>query len=239
MKTIKRTVIGAAVGATLFLACFIAAGQDTKTVDRVMLKDGIMKVVQGGQTSDMEKEVKLQHDITVMTNGTFKVKDGKERALQEGQILSADGMLTSPDGSIVPVFDNILAKNGLSMITRDGETTPLASNFTLGDGRIITPDGYIIQRDGLRLKLLDGQMYQLDGKAILAKDSVTLREGKVWVQKDGAQFEVMPGRSLMMNDGTKVLGDGTVVMTDGTQRKLAEGEILTLQGVVRKYKLPP
>jgi hypothetical protein len=38
----------------------------------------------------------------------------------------------------------------------------------------------------------------------------------------------------MMNDGTKVFGDGTVIMKDGTSRKLAEGEVLTVEGVVTR-----
>ncbi len=193
-----------------------------------------MKVVQGGQTFDMEQEVRLPHSITVMTNGTFKVKEGRERKLREGQVLGSDGMLISPDGSIVPVFDNILEKGGRPLITKDGVTTPLQQDYSFPDGRRIGTDGFVTLANGTRLQLLDGQMFTLDGKAIPSKDTITLRKGKVWVQKDGSLFEVPPGRSLMMNDGTKVLGEGTVIMSDGTEKKLVEEEILTVQGVVRK-----
>jgi hypothetical protein len=37
-----------------------------------------------------------------------------------------------------------------------------------------------------------------------------------------------------MNDGTKVLGDGTVIRFSGEQSKLSEGQILIIEGVVRK-----
>jgi len=82
--------------------------------------------------------------------------------------------------------------------------------------------------------LLDGQFFRLDGRSITAKDSIALNNGKVTVQKDGSLLTVARGRSLMMNDGTKVMGDGTVIMKDGTPRKLAEGETITVEGVVTR-----
>jgi len=54
------------------------------------------------------------------------------------------------------------------------------------------------------------------------------------VQKDGSVLTLDPGRSIMMNDGTKVTSDGTVIMSDGRTISLAEGQIVTVEGVVRK-----
>jgi hypothetical protein len=54
------------------------------------------------------------------------------------------------------------------------------------------------------------------------------------VQKDGSSLTLALGRSLVMNDGTKVMGDGTVIMSDGRTLSLTEGQIVTVEGVVRK-----
>jgi hypothetical protein len=55
----------------------------------------------------------------------------------------------------------------------------------------------------------------------------------VTVQKEGTQIPIGTGRSIMMNEGTKVFGDGKVVSPDGTVTELTEGEIITLEGVVK------
>ena len=193
-----------------------------------------MRLVQGGATNVMEKEITLPQEIKVMTNATFQVKDGKERKLLEGQTLGADGTLTRPDGSVEPVTDHVVIKRGRAVLVQDGETSPISTEFVLGNGSRITADAYLVRPHGSRLKLLDGQIFRPEGKAIPALDSVTLNSGKVRVQKDGSQFDVAPNRSLMMNDGTKVFGNGKVVMRDGTVKELAEGEILEVEGVVRK-----
>jgi len=234
MKTIKAAVLSGATLLGLLCAGSIVSAQDSKPVDRVQLKDGRMLKVQGGETADLDKEVSLPNHIKVMTNGTFQVKGGKVRELKEGQSLGVDGMLTSPDGSIVPVFDHVIMKNGRPMITKDGHTTPVTGLTALGDGRQIAPDGFVVARNGARTRLLDGQLFKLDGSSVAAKDTITLSNGKVSVQKDGSLLQVPAGRSLMMNDGTKVFGDGTVLFPDGTQKKLAEGEIVAVEGVVRK-----
>jgi hypothetical protein len=203
-------------------------------VERVMLQEGKMMVVQGGATNLLEKEISLPNEIKVMTNATFQVNGGKERKLSEGQVLGADGMLTSPNGSVEPVTDHVAIKKGRAILIRDGESSPIGGEFALGNGTRVTGDAYLIRPNGARIQLLDGQILRLEGQAIPARDTVTLIEGKVRVQKDGSQFDVPAGRSLMMNDGTKVFGDGKVVMKDGTVKQLAEGQILEVEGVVRK-----
>ena len=44
---------------------------------------------------------------------------------------------------------------------------------------------------------------------------------------------IQPGRSIMMNEGTKVFGEGKVVSKDGTITNLREGQIITIEGVVK------
>lgn len=232
----NRTTIkpGCLVLLGVMVMSFHVLAQQDQSVERVLFKGGKMLVEQSGKASPMDKEVALPNEIKVMTNATFRVKSGRERKLDEGQILGADGMLTSPDGSIVPVIDHVTMKNGQILLAKDGDTSTLQIELRLEDGSKVTPDGYLVSKYGVRVKLMDGQMLRMDGQLIPAKDTVTLSGGKVRVQKDGSQFEVAAGRSLTMNDGAKIFGDGTVLMKDGTTKKLVEGEILVLEGVVRK-----
>jgi hypothetical protein len=217
-----------------FLFSWLAIAQDSKQVQCVLFKEEKVLVVRDGLTNVLEKELGLPNEIKVMTNGTFRVKAGKERHFQEGQVLTPDGMMSSPDGRFMPVLDHVMMRRGKMYLTVDGDTSTLQTEVVLGDGSRITPDGYQIDGYGRQVKLMDGQMFRLDDGPIPVKDTVTLRDGKVWVQKDGSRFEVAYRRSLMMNDGTKVFGDGTIVMRNGQTRHLAEGEILTVEGVVRK-----
>ncbi len=193
-----------------------------------------MKVVQGGVTNLMEKEITLPQGIKVMTNATFQVNGGKERKFSEGQVLSSDGMLTSPSGAVEPVLDHVAVLRGRGVLVQDGEAKPIATEYALGDGSRVTADAYLIRPNGARVQLLDGQIFRLGGKAIPALDSITMVGGKVVVQKDGSQFEVPANRSLMMNEGTKVFGNGRVVMRDGTVKELGEGQIIEVEGVVKR-----
>ena len=203
-------------------------------MDRVLKREGKTFVVRDGKTDELQKNISLPGDIQMTTNGTFQVKQGKERILQEGQVLSRDGTLTSADGTAMPVSDHITMKNGRVILVKEGEPAPLAAEVKLGDGSRISPDGWLYFPNGSRSRLLDGQIFKLDGTAMPGIDTVTLQGGKVFVQKDGSLLPVPSGRSMMMSDGTKVLGDGTVVKNDGSTVKLSEGQIITLEGVRRQ-----
>jgi hypothetical protein len=191
-------------------------------------------VVKAGRSEPLTQDLDLPNDIKVMTNGFFTVKGGKPRELQDGQRLDADGMLASPDGRIVPVVDHIAVKDGKILVVKDGEGQTLDQPMTMPNGTRVLPDGTVKTANGRWNRLLDGQLLRLGGEAIAAKDTITLQDGKVVVQKDGSQFQVEARQSLMMNDGTKVLGDGTVIKKDGTKLKLTEGQILTVEGAVKR-----
>lgn len=222
-----------AVLGALVLAVPLLADQ-APTVERVFLKQGALFMVEGGKSLPVTNDLTLPHGIKVTTNGTFQVQEGKERPLLEGQELGADGMLTSPDGTLRPVFDHIAFVKGQPMIMKDGDLSPVENYLDLPDGRRITPDGYVTTKSGAPRKLLDGETIELTGKALPATDTITLKDGAVIVQKDGSSFEVPPGRTLMMNDGTKVFGDGTILMKDGTKKDLSPGEIVKVEGVEPK-----
>ncbi len=227
-KTLSLTLLPA-VATVLFCACLHA--EKAVSVERVLFKDKAVWAVKGGASVLLTNEITLPLEIKVMTNGTYRVKGGKERPFAEGQVLGADGMLVSPDGTIKPVFDHVGVVGGKPVIMKDGDVSALEADTDLPGAGRVTPDGYLISKSGVRRKLLDGEIIDLTGQAISVSDSVVLKNGKVIVQKDGASFEVAPGRNLMMNDGSKVFGDGTVVMKDGTKVVLVPDEILKLEGV--------
>lgn len=223
----------------LTVACLLSVGlplqaQEGTPVERVTATQGKTVVIRAGEQVLLEKEITFAGGIKVMTNALFKVNEGKERPLKEGQILSADGTILNPDGSITPAVDHVAMKSGRATLVKDGEPAVLDAEMTLADGTRIMPDGTITSRDGSRRKLLDGQLFKLEGGEIPAQDTILLKDGKVFVQKDGSTLPVAPGRTIMMNDGTKVFGDGTVIMKDGNRITLAEGQLLTVEGVVRR-----
>jgi len=120
------------------------------------------------------------------------------------------------------------------LVVKDGEGQTLNQPMTLPNGARLSPDGTMRTATGRVRRLMDGQLFALTGEAIAAKDTITLQDGKVIVQKDGSQFEVGVHQTLLMNEGTKVLGDGTVIKRDGSKFKLTEGQVVTIEGVVSR-----
>lgn len=203
-------------------------------VEKVVNQDGkIQAQVTGGALAPMKAAVAFPGGIVVNTNGVFKVGQGKERQLEKGQSITADGMLHKPDGSVGPVFDHYFSKGGRVYVVKDGGAPePVTQTVTLPDGSVLSPDA-VLRMAGRMQRLLDGQTLRLDGNVIPSLDSVTLKNGKVTVQKDGALFPV--ATSITMNDGSKVMANGTVISFDGrTTRQLKEGETITLPGAVLK-----
>lgn len=185
-----------------------------------------------GKLVEATNSVSITGDILVRTNGIFTVKKGKERQLKEGQTIGSDGMLTSPDGSVVPVVDHLTVKGGRVQLVKDGDATPLGGEYALPDGSRVSPDGSVKGRDGRLRRLLDGQLMKLDGTALPTTDSVSLKDGKVILFKDGGRMELRRGQTMAMSDGSKVFGDGTVLQADGVKVTLKEGEIFKLPGVL-------
>jgi hypothetical protein len=200
-------------------------------VEKVVNQDGKMHAQVGGTLQPMKAAVAFPGNIVVNTNGVFKVGSGKERKLEKGQAITADGMLHNTDGSIGPVFDHYVGRGGRVYVVRDGAApAPMTENVTFPDGSSLTPDG-IYRAGGRMSRLLDGQTLRVDGNIIPAVDSVTLKNGKVTVQKDGTLFPVTT--SITMNDGSRVMANGTIVSFDGrTTTKLTEGQTITLPGAV-------
>ena len=217
-----------------FLASVCASslqGQTGDSTDGVTVKNQKVYHVQGDQLTELAENLKYSHDIEVSTNGTFKVGDGKERNIGEGQILRSDGWLLNPDGSFWPAFDYVAQKAGKVVVVRDGEARPLVDAMTFPSGLSITPDGWCTFPDNRRSRMLDGQMFQLDGTPIQGRDTVTFRNGQVVVQKDGALITLSPPKTMGLNDGSRVQSDGTIVQQDGSKTQLHDGQTVIVPGV--------
>jgi hypothetical protein len=203
--------------------------------DGATIKQGKPYSIQGNDLELITKKLELPFNVVVTTNGNFTVGKGKERALLEGQILKSDGWLISPDGSAVPVFDHVAMSEGKVVLVRDGDSQILTDSMTFPNGLNIGPDGTCAYPDGAHARLMDGQMFQLDGTPILSKDTISLKDGKVVVQKEGKLICLSPAETMGMNDGTSVRGDGLIQKRDGTQSQLVEGQTIVIAGALVRY----
>ena len=233
MKTIVSCTLTGLTSLGLLLLPSVPAAAPRSPIERVQLQDARVLIWQDGQRLETTNEVAMPFAILVQTNGVFTVKGGKERKLQEGQILGRDGMLTKPDGSITPVMDHVSMNRGRVVVVKDGESSVLSGVMKLGDGSTVLSDGTIVLPNGAPRKLLDGEL-RVEGGALPTRDTVTKQAGKVMVQKEGAMLAVNPGRSITMNDGTKVLADGTILRFNGDRTTVKEGEVITLDGVITR-----
>lgn len=234
MKTVTPFTTAPTALAALGWVCFGLGAALAADITAVTRKGEQMFIVQDGALAPMTAEVSLPQAIQVFTNGTFTVEGGAPRPLKDGERLGADGLLLSPDGRLEPVFDHLTLRQGKVRLVRDGQARPLTQTFRFPDGSRLEPDGTLREAGGRLRRLLDGQLLRLNGAPIPVKDTISLQQGRVVVQKDGALLSVAKGRSLMMNDGTKVFGDGTVQRPDGTKYRLVEGQIVTVDGVVTR-----
>ena len=191
-----------------------------------------MQIQMGDTLQPMTSTVTFPGEIIIKTNGTFKVGQGQERKLEQGQAITVQGMLSKPDGTLVPVFDHYLAKHNLIYLVKDGGEPVLVDEAVVfADGTYLRPDAFYHSARGNLRRLIDGHTIALDGRIIQSLDTVTYKDGKVTVQKDGALLRVTS--SITMNDGTKVLADGTMISLDKTKAiKVGDGEMVILPGPV-------
>jgi len=209
-----------------------AGADDNQPPASATFKGGKVLVPKSGQLTAAVKDVAFSGDILIKTNGAFTVNKGKTRQMREGQTIDAQGMLTSPDGSVAPVFDHLVLKGGRVQIVKDGDSKALAAEFALPDGARVSPDGSLRGRDGRLQRMLDGQLMRLDGSSVAVTDTITLKSGKVTLFKDGGHVELRHGQTMRMSDGSLVNGNGTLTRSNGTKVALKEGETIKIEGVV-------
>ncbi len=208
--------------------------EELKKVDQVRVQNGELVALAAGESFAPTNSVVMPFGIKVMTNLTYTVNAGRERKLLEGQVLNQDGTLLSADGSLMPVMDHVTQRNGSVVAFKDGVFLAVDRELTLADGSRVFANGTFVRKSGERIRLVDGQLIKLDGSTLDATDTALLKDGRVVVQKDGSSITLRPAQSMMMSDGTRILGDGTVISKDGSSSKLVEGEVLKLEGVRRR-----
>lgn len=213
----------------------VSASQITG-VDRVQIIDKKVVLLPARTVLAAPNSVGLPFRIVVYTNRTFQVNGGKLRELEEGDVLGSNGMLLKLNGTITPVMDHLTLNRGRVLIVKDGEATRPGDFVELGNGTTVAPDWKITPLVGNSRRLMDGELFRLESGTIPARDTITMQDGRVFVQKDGSMLSLDRVRSIMMNDGTKVLSDGTVIYFNGTRSMLAEGEVRVIEGVVRRSR---
>jgi hypothetical protein len=230
----KRTNLRALI-ITLFVLAAAAGpvcAQGGSSPEAVTCRTNTTLLQSGGDWAALAVKMTMPGGIEVFTNGTFRVNEGKERRLNEGQILRADGFLLNPDGSILPVHDHIAMSAGKVMVYKDGEGTALAAALTLPDGSVINPDGTYTRPNARFARLVDGQLLTPEGVPMDGMDTITFRDGKVVIYKSGALIRLQSSNVIMgMNDGSRVRGDGFITFRNGTTTQMTEGQTLTSPGV--------
>jgi len=233
LDRIARVLSGLAFLAVVWTPSLQA--QTDKSVDGVTVKNEIVYAMRGSQLDALTDVLKFPYDIEVNTNGYFKVGNGRDRKLEEGQVLRSDGWLLNQDGSLWPVFDYVTMKEGKVIVTRDGQAETLTKTMTFPNHLSISPDGSCVYPNGGNARLADGQLFQLDGSSVPSKDTVTMKNGRVVVQKSGTLITLAPTQIMGMNDGRRVQGDGTIKNRDGTTTQLQEGQTVLLDGAAAAH----
>ena len=132
--------------------------------------------------------------------------------------------------------DNITMKDGKMMVMKDGKVTPMEQPMKMENGTMVMMDGTLVMKDGTTMKMADDDMITMDGN-LTKRDRLMLKDGKMVVVKDGksAPMEM----EMTLENGSKVMMDGTVVMKDGTTKKIADTEMILMDGKIMKIPKMP
>src|ERR1051325_377533 len=119
-----------------FAASLLAQG-----VEKVVNQDGKVQAQVGGSLVPMKAAVAFPGGILINTNGTFKVNNGTERKLENGQSITPDGMLHKPDGSVGPVTDHYVIQGARVYVVKDGAApAPVTQTVVFPDGSSLSTD---------------------------------------------------------------------------------------------------
>jgi hypothetical protein len=62
--------------------------------------------------------------------------------------------------------DHIMMKAGKVMMIKEGKSTPLDKELTLGNGAKVTVDGAVTMQDGNKVMMKEGDMMSMDGEIV-------------------------------------------------------------------------
>jgi hypothetical protein len=122
-------------------------------------------------------------------------------------------------------------KDGRPVIVRDDKAEPLTTWKTFPSNLRIGPDGTCVYPDGAISRLMEGQLFNVDGKPVPTKETITFQNGKVMVQRFGKLIPVTDLQIMGMPDGSRVNGKGLLLRKDGSTLQLREGQTLLMEGL--------
>lgn len=67
------------------------------------------------------------------------------------------------------------------------------------------------------------------------KDCVMMKDGKMWVMKDGQKSEMT--ETMTLSNGTSVMTDGSVKTTDGKTMMMKDGDMMDMNGKMKSKKM--
>ena len=236
----KPTTLRVWVIIQFFLAAnaVLLFAQANSSIEAVTGRTNRTLLQRSGEWTLLESQMTMPGGITVFTNGTFRVNDGKARHLQEGQVLRPDGNLLNPDGSVMPVFDHIAMSGARVMVIKDGEGAALTDTLVLPEmALVINPDG-TYARPGRSSRLVDGQLLTLEGVPMRGLDTISFRNGKVVVYTSGALIPLpSPNVIMAMYDETRVRANGFITFPDGPAAQMTEGRTSGSKGYGRSGRV--
>tara|TARA_R110002124_G_scaffold4659_1_gene28012 strand:- start:30 stop:1154 length:1125 start_codon:yes stop_codon:yes gene_type:complete len=139
---------------------------------------------------------------------------------------SADGMMTMPDGTTMPMADMAPAADG-SMPMADGGTMPMADGATAPmAGMEPQADGMMTMPDGTTMPMADmapaanGSMPMADGGTMPMEEGATAPMAGMEPQADGMM--TMPDGTTMPMADMAPAADGSMTMPDGTSMPMTD-----------------
>ena len=142
-------------------------GMAGMTTDCVMMKDGKMMVVRNGQTTAMEKDIKMPNGTQVMKNGNVMTADGRKTMTKNGEAMAMDGtMMTAGNqlGMTGMITDGFMMKDGKMLVMKNGKSSVMKKEMKMKDGTKVMADGTVITKDGRKTMLGNGDSISRDGK---------------------------------------------------------------------------
>jgi len=111
---------------------------------------------------------------TSMTGSTQKTTEASAMSTEKSTGSTLDGESTKV------VKDRVMMKDGLIMVIRNGESTPLEDKITLASGAVVMKDGSVTYSNGKTATLKDGQYINLiaDEKEKSRKKGAKIRKSK-------------------------------------------------------------
>ncbi len=136
--------------------------------------------------------------------------------------------------------DGVVMKDGkLFTFDKTGTMIPVEEDKELSNGIKISKTGDYKTATGTKSKLKNGELLTSKGDMMILADytvkieGATLKDGKVWISKDGASTLVENPADF--GDGLKADANGTITLKDGSSFVLKEGELVTSKGeLIRK-----